>query len=231
MAREAVDVLCVGAHPDDVELAIGGAVAAMVREGLRVAICDLTDGEPTPCGTSERRRAEAEQAAGKLGVGERRILPFPNRWLTDGPAPRRALAEAVRELRPHTMLIPYPVDWHPDHGAASAIGIAGRFLAKLVKTELQGEPHYPARLLYFGPVHARLHIKPAFILDITQTIDIKMAALSCYRSQFIDNSANVNMPQQVREQNAYFGSLIHKGYGEPIYSSEEIGLRSIASLC
>ena len=67
------DAMCIGAHPDDVEIGMGATVAGMVRRGKRVVIVDLTNGEPTPHGTPERRAAESAEAARILGA-ERRTL-------------------------------------------------------------------------------------------------------------------------------------------------------------
>ena len=81
---EPLDVIAVGAHPDDVEIAIGGTLATLVRQGYRVGIVDLTDGEPTPGSPGpEVRLAEAKKAAEILGVQVRETLELPNRRLFD----------------------------------------------------------------------------------------------------------------------------------------------------
>ena len=74
------DAMCVGAHPDDVEIGMGATVAGIVRRGGRVVIVDLTDGEPTPYGSRETRATESAKAAAVLGA-ERRTLGQPNRYL------------------------------------------------------------------------------------------------------------------------------------------------------
>ena len=92
-----LDVLAVGAHPDDVEIACGGTLAKLARQGYKVGIVDLTDGEPTPrCDDPAIRRAEARAAAAKLGVAYRRILDLPNRRLFDGFEARLLLATEFR---------------------------------------------------------------------------------------------------------------------------------------
>src|ERR1700682_6101823 len=79
-----LDVIAVGAHPDDVEIACGGTLAKLARQGYRVGIIDLTDGEPTPCSPGpETRLAEARKAAEVLGVHVRVNLDLPNRRLFD----------------------------------------------------------------------------------------------------------------------------------------------------
>ncbi|MFM8396828.1 MAG: PIG-L family deacetylase, partial [Pirellula sp.] len=83
--EQALDVIAVGAHPDDVEIACGGTLAALVEQGYRVGIIDLTDGEPTPHSPGpEVRLAEAAAAANVLGIHVRKTLHFSNRRLMDG---------------------------------------------------------------------------------------------------------------------------------------------------
>src|SRR5882762_5529272 len=96
-----LDVIAVGAHPDDVEIACGGTLAKLAKLGYQVGIIDLTDGEPTPGSPSpEVRRAEAQKAAETLGVAVRVILDLPNRRLFDTFEARVALATEFRKYRP-----------------------------------------------------------------------------------------------------------------------------------
>src|SRR3954465_13666723 len=96
-----LDVLAVGAHPDDVEIACGGTLARLVRKGYQVGIVDLTDGEPTPLPLGpDVRLAEARRAADILGVAVRVNLNLPNRRLFDTFEARVALAKCFRRYRP-----------------------------------------------------------------------------------------------------------------------------------
>lgn len=225
-----IDVLCVGAHPDDVEIGMGGAVAGLVRQGLRVVIADLTDGEPTPMGTHEIRLREAAAAARVLGVVERRTLTQPNRSLADTVAARQELAEVIRELKPRLLFLPYPVDAHPDHVAAAALGEAARFYGKFVKSEMRGEPHFVAKIYHYAAVHLRLHLEPTFILDVSQDLPRKLEALRCYQSQFVANPANQKVLDRVELQAAYWGDLIGVRHGEPFFCREPIGIDSLVAL-
>jgi bacillithiol biosynthesis deacetylase BshB1 len=224
------DVICVGAHPDDVEIGMGAAVARMVAQGLEVVMVDLTDGEPTPRGTHEIRMAEAAASARSLGVARRVTLPLVNRELADTVDARRMLAELVREHKPRVLFAPYPVDAHPDHIAASAIVEAARFYAKFVKTDMSGEPHFPARVYHYFAVHLRLVAKPSFVLDVSDQLDAKIAALECYGSQFGQGTSNARILDWVRSQAATWGALIGTAAGEPFFAREEIGVRDIRDL-
>src|SRR5688500_19619258 len=90
---ERLDVIAVGAHPDDVEIACGGTLAKLVAQGYRVGIVDLTDGEPTPLSPGpDVRLAEARRDAEVLGVQVRVQVEIPNRRLLDSFEASIALA-------------------------------------------------------------------------------------------------------------------------------------------
>jgi N-acetylglucosamine malate deacetylase 1 len=221
------DILVIAAHPDDVEIGMGGTIGTLVQQGHGVTLLDLTNGEPTPMGTPERRRAESEAAARVLGVARRITLPLPNRYLMDTVDNRITVAECIREVRPEILFIPYWVDAHPDHLAAERLAEAARFYAKLTKTEMRGDPHYPGRVFHFFCTHYRLHVAPAFIVDITDQIERKMEAVACYRSQFNEERGNLAILDSIRAVARYWGTRIRRGYGEPFASREEIGLRDL----
>jgi len=224
------EFLVIGAHPDDAEIGMGGSIAALGQQGHRVTLLDLTNGEPTPMGTPERRREEGEAAARALGVARRITLPLPNRYLTDTVENRMAVAEVIREVRPEILFIPFWVDAHPDHIAAERLAEAARFYGKLTKTEMRGEPFYAPRILHFFCTHYRLHADPAFVLDITNQIDRKLDAVACYRSQFNEDRGNLGVLDAIRTVNRYWGSRIRRPYGEAFASKEAIGLRGLGDL-
>lgn len=227
-----LDYLVIAPHPDDAELGAGGTILLLKAQGARVGVLDLTDGEPTPHGSPETRRLETEAATAVLGIDWRGNLGLPNRSLVADLEARRRLASTLRELRPRVLFAPYGEDAHPDHVAASALVDAARFWAKLTKTDLAGQPHFPARVYYYFSIHLRLHVRPSFVLDITPHIDGKMRALGCYRSQFIEGRP-VTCPtllDDVRDRARYWGWAIGTGHGEPFVCREEIGLRSLRDL-
>jgi bacillithiol biosynthesis deacetylase BshB1 len=223
-----LDYLVVAPHPDDAELAMGGAVLRLRAEGAKVGVLDLTDGEPTPLGSPEIRRRETEAATAILGLDWRGNLGLPNRSLLNDLPSRRELAVALRRLRPRVVFAPYWEDAHPDHVQASALTDAARFWAKLTKTDMPGEPFYPQKIVYYFSVHLRLHVKPSFVLDVTAHIEDKMRALACYRSQFVEGRPA--FLDELRERARYWGWLIGAGYGEPFLCREDLGLRGLRDL-
>lgn len=225
-AEPLFDAVCVGAHPDDVEIGMGGTVAKLTAAGRRVAIVDLTDGEPTPYGTKELRAAESAEAARVLGVECRRTLSQPNRELFDTVEARIELAEVLRETRPRMLFVPYPADAHPDHIAASSIALAARFYSKFTKTSMAGEPFFPPRVFHYFAVHMRVIAEPSFIIECERELPRKLEAISAYRSQFVDNPGNRFAFEFVEQLARQWGGLARVGAGEPFFAVEPVALGS-----
>jgi len=219
-------VLAIGPHPDDVEIGMGGTVLVLRRAGHDVVLCDLTDGEPTPIGTPERRAQEAAEAAAVLGV-QRVTLEMPNRYLADTVENRNRVAEVIRAVRPELLFVPYWEDAHPDHVAAASLCEAARFYAKFTRTSIPGEPVYPRRVIHFLSTHYHLHRRPSFIMDITPHIETKLRAVAAYGSQFGPERGTEGFFEELRAWCRYFGTLIRAGYGEPFVMREEVGLRGL----
>lgn len=189
--EELFTVVAVGAHPDDLEIVCGGTLAKLVRQGHRVAIIDLTSGEPTPRGTLEQRAREAEDARKVLGVPLRLNLDLPNRVLMDDPANRFALATVLRRLRPSILLsiAGRTPSGSPDHHQAHLLIEAARFYSQLTKWDdrFDNTPaHLIPHLVYapfpFDAEQRNWH--GSFVIDITDTFEQKLAAVRCYESQF-----------------------------------------------
>jgi N-acetylglucosamine malate deacetylase 1 len=227
-----LDYLVIAPHPDDAELGLGGTMAGLKAQGLRVGVLDLTDGEPTPHGNSETRQRETAAATAILQLDWRGNLGLPNRSLLAGLEARRLLAGAIRQLRPRILFAPYWEDAHPDHVAASALVDAARFWAKLSKTDMPGEPHFPEKIIYYFSVHLRLHLKPSFVVDISSHIETKMRLLACYHSQFIAGRPTTppTLLDDLRDRARYWGWTIGCSHGEPFLTREEVGLRSLRDL-
>ena len=210
---EPMDLVAVGAHPDDVEVACGGTLAKLAADGYRIGIVDLTDGEPTPFSTGpDSRMIEAANAAKALGVCERVQMDFPNRRLFDSFEARIELAKIFRQLRPRIVLgfgEKTPMA-SPDHHQAMMITDAAVFYSRLSKWNEHFDgltPHLIERQLYY-----RLALEPMTIsgnpfhllVDITSTIEQKISAVRCYASQF---DHKPGMEDRIRSAAVMTGSI------------------------
>lgn len=218
-----VDVLAFGAHPDDVEIAMGGTLLSLKAQGARVVVCHLTDGEPTPYGSHKIRLREAEAAARVLGLDDYLILPLKNRELQDTIPARRKVAEVMRKYRPAMVFAPYWVDAHPDHWGGCQLVEAARFWAKLVKTNMKGDPWYPPKFYHHLCSHLRPNVQPSFIVDTTGFQERKVKAVSCYASQFLKKPGSRAL-EYIGVSNRYWGSMIGTETGEPFFSRENLGV-------
>lgn len=236
---EPLDVIAVGAHPDDVEVACGGTLARMVQQGYRVGIVDLTDGEPTPVSPGpEVRLAEAAKAAEILGVQVREILTLPNRRLFDGFEERVELAKVFRRYRPRMVLgiaTQTPMA-SPDHLQAQLITDAAVFYSRLTKWEktFDNLPVHRIQKQLWYPLGFRTLDMPTgggrFVMDISETIGLKLEALRAYETQFSHNKHQIF--QLVESQNRYFGSSAGFEAGEMLISTTTLGLSDpVASFC
>jgi N-acetylglucosamine malate deacetylase 1 len=227
-----LDILVIAPHPDDAELGMGGAIGKFKSEGLRVGVLDLTSGEPTPYGSPEIRARETAAATEILGLAWRLNLGLPNRRLEATLEARHQLAGVIRQVRPRWLFAPYWIDAHPDHVAATQLVEAARFWAKLTKCDLPGEPCHPQRLYNYYCVHLKLALQPAFILDISDFWEQKLAAIRCYHSQFVEgrSPAPPTFLEQLRDEASYWGKTIGVRYGEPYACREPVGLSSMQAL-
>ena len=229
-----LDVIAVGAHPDDVEIACGGTLAKLVRQGYRVGIVDLTDGEPTPHSPGpDARLAEAKAAAETLGVHERILLDLPNRRLFDSFEARVALAKVFRRFRPRLVLgfgEKTPLA-SPDHFQAMQITDAAVFYSRLTKWDqhFDGLPvHTIPVYLYFTLAFSALAGPPGsghLVVDIGDTLETKIAATRCYATQFPPAKAHIF--DRMRALALEFGLASGLPAGELFASPRALGTRDL----
>jgi len=229
-----LDVIAVGAHPDDVEIACGGTLARLVHQGYHVGIIDLTDGEPTPKSPGpEVRLAEAQAAAAALGVHQRITLDLPNRRLFDSFEARVALAKEFRKYRPKIVIgfgDKTPLA-SPDHWQAMLITYAAVFYSRLTKWDehFDGLPvHAVSAQLYF-----RLAFEPQtlvgypshFTADISETLETKIDSIRCYATQFPPEKEYVF--DRIRGAAMLAGAASGFQAGEVFVSARPLGTRDL----
>lgn len=222
--RETVEILAVGAHPDDVELGCGGTLALLSRRGRRVGILDLTRGEAGTRGTPETRAAEAFESAGILGALFRDGLDLGDGNLRTDRAAELEVIDAIRRRRPRLVFAPLAFDRHPDHVRASRLVTDAAFYAGLRSLQTGRPAHRPQQVVYYP---SSFLASPTFLVDVTEVLQIKLAAVRAFRSQFFDPESKepatvISSPEFLEGVTARaraFGQLANAGAAEGFISS------------
>jgi len=231
-----LDVLAIAAHPDDVELTCGGTLLKMAQLGHTTGILDLTVGEMGTRGTPETRAKEAALAAKILKVSWRGTMGVPDSDVQPIRAHKLRLAGIIRELRPHTVILPYWEARHPDHYHASTLGYEGCFLAGLKQLPLDGEPYRPFKILYATSFEG---MPPSFIVDITKQYATRHRAILAYGSQFRPAKSERKqrvflaideLDSRMELLARHHGQLIGVKYGEPFLQKELMTVGDIVEL-
>lgn len=219
------DVLLFGAHPDDVEWAIGGIALLLRDSGASMALVDMTNGEMGSRGTVEDRKVEARAAANTLRAVARENLHLPDCGLIDSFESRRLVASAVRRHRPKVVVAPLWEDRHPDHAAAGVIVRNSRLLCGLSTLDDPNPPHRPATFLYY-PIHN--FYEPTFVADTSGVFERKLELMRTYHSQFVEPAEDFLFRLESRDR--YYGSLIGAQHGEALVADRPIAMRSVDRL-
>jgi N-acetylglucosamine malate deacetylase 1 len=231
-----LDLLAIAAHPDDVELTCGGTLLKMAQLGYKTGILDLTAGEMGTRGTPETRAREAANAAKILKVRWRGTLGVPDSDVQPTRQHKLALAKLLRELRPHTVILPYWEARHPDHYHASALGYEACFLAGLKQLPLEGEPFRPFKILYST---AYAPVRPTFVVDITQQYNHRRRAILAFRSQFRPKAsakrskvflAIDRLEDEMNQLARHYGHMIGVQYGEPFLQKELLKIEDVMKI-
>lgn len=240
MSDKHVDILCITAHPDDVEIACAGTLARHVAQGRRVGLVELTAGELGTRGTPEIRAQEAEEARKVIGAAFRYHLGLRDGFFRADEASLLKVAAAVRLHQPHIVITNAIRDRHPDHGRASALVSEACFLSGLRRIELahEGRPlaaHRPVHVLHMIQDRS---LSPDVVVDITAFWEIKMKALACFSSQFHDPKSTepvspISVPEflpTLQGRARDLGRLIGATYAEGFTTERSPGVDDLLSL-
>ena len=235
-----LDVMAIGAHPDDVELSCAGVLLTEKSKGRTTGIIDLTQGELGTRGTSETRTSEAAKAAGILGLDVRENLQMADGFFQNDKANQLMLVNIIRKYQPEIILCNAPEDRHPDHGRSAKLLEDATFLSGLVKIETieNGELQKPWRPKYvFNYIQDR-YLKPDFVMDITDVFETKLEAIKAYATQF--HNPNQAGPQtyistpdfldSIIYRSKMFGKMIGVKYAEGFLSAKMIGFKTFDNL-
>lgn len=229
-----LDVLIFSAHPDDAELAMGGTVALLSKNNIKVGLIDLTKGELGTRGTAETRQREAFNAAIVLKVSLRENLEIPDGNIQLNKENLLKVIMTIRKYRPTIVFAPYFNDRHPDHIDASnlikrAVFYSGLSKIRTFDKEVPQQHFRPEKLFYFMQTYT---FEPSFIVDISETFEQKMKAIACYETQFHNPKSTepetfISKPEfinYIRSRAEFYGFQIQKKYGEPFYCEEKLEL-------
>ncbi len=229
-----LDVIAVGAHPDDCEIGCGGTLAKLAADGYRVGIIDLTNGEPTPlCDSPEIRLAEAKAAAECLGLAHRVTLDLTNRKLFDSVDARILLAREFRRFKPKLVIgiTGKTPTASPDHWQAMQIIDGAIFYSRLSKWEhyFEGEPvHWVSQQAYYSLNLAPDYVEPGmhpFVSDISQTLETKMESVRCYATQFPPAKSSIFGRLDALARSIGFSAGFDAG--EKLFSPKAIGVKDL----
>ncbi|MGZ5264284.1 MAG: bacillithiol biosynthesis deacetylase BshB1 [Kaistella sp.] len=190
-----VDILAIGAHPDDVELGCGGTLAKLISEGKTVAIVDLTQGELGTRGTNITRAEEAAEASQILGISARENLKMKDGFILNTEEYQLQIVKMIRKYQPEIVFANAIEDRHPDHAKASKLVSDACFLSGLIKieTELDGEGQKQWRPKQVFHYIQWKNITPDFVVDISDFMDKKIEACLAYKTQFYDPNSKEPM--------------------------------------
>ena len=226
-----IDILAIFAHPDDVELTVGGTLLKMKYLGYRTGALDVTRGEMGTRGTVEGREQEAKDAAEILKLDLRENLGLPDGHVFCDDESRTALVRVLRRLKPKVILTHQIDDPHPDHNhIAQLVRESARLSSMRRYDEETGNEKIPVPNVAHN-IFSRL-VPASFIVDITDFLEKKMRAIRAHSSQFYDPNSSEpetrltseSFLDELENRSRYFGSLIGVAAGEPFYVREALNI-------
>ena len=226
-----LDALAVFSHPDDAELSVAGTLLRLKALGYRTGVLDMTRGEMGTRGTPELRAQEAVEAARLMKLDLRLNLGQPDGhiWLTEES--RTAVVRVIRSHKPKVLLTTHWDDPHPDHANTCRIVRDAARLATMARYDEAGKQQ-PVRMPAIMHSLFSRHVVPSFIVDVTDFVEEKMAAIRAHASQFYradsrEPATRISDPafvEQIEYRMRYFGALVGVAAGEPFFVREALNV-------
>jgi bacillithiol biosynthesis deacetylase BshB1 len=226
-----IDILAIFAHPDDVELAVGGTLLKMKDFGYRTGALDVTQGEMGTRGTIEGRAEEASEAAKILKLDVRENLGLADGHVFADDESRKKLVRVLRRLKPKMIMTHQDGDPHPDHNHIVQLVRESARLASMRKyDEETGKDKISVPIVAHNVFSRRL--QPSFIVDISDFLEEKMAAIRAHKSQFYNPDSTEPETRlttkefliELESRSRYFGSMIGVAAGEPFFVREALNI-------
>ncbi|HET8839132.1 MAG TPA: bacillithiol biosynthesis deacetylase BshB1 [Flavobacteriaceae bacterium] len=219
-----LDILAIGAHPDDVELGCSGTLAKEIASGKKIGILDLTRGELGTRGSAEIRDQEAKNAAEILGVSIRENMDFRDGFFVNDETHQLEIIKILRKYKPEIVFCNAIEDRHIDHGKGSSLVSSACFLSglKKIETSFDGESQTAWRPKNVFHYIQWKEIEPDIVVDISGFIEKKMESVKAYQSQFHSSKNNEpetpisssNFMESVKYRARNLGRLIGTDYAE-----------------
>ena len=219
-----LDILAIGAHPDDVELGAGATISKEIANGKKVGILDLTRGELGTRGNAEIRDKESINSSKVLGISIRENLRLQDGFFENNKENQLRIIEIIRKYQPEIVLINAREDRHPDHGRAHTLASTSCFLSGLIKIEttLNGSKQLPWRPKNIYSYIQWKYIEPDFVVDVSSFMNNKINAILEYKSQFFDPSSTEpetpiskdGFTDSIKNLGAEFGKITNVKYAE-----------------
>ena len=230
-SKTALDVLAIFSHPDDAELSVSGTLLKLKSLGYRTGVLDMTRGEMGTRGTVEMREQEAAEAARILKLDVRLNLGQPDGHIWPSEAARTAVVRVLRSHAPKVLLTTHWDDPHPDHANTCHIVREAARLATMARYDEEGKQE-PVRMPALMHSLFSRRVVPSCIVDVSEFVEEKMAAIRAHASQFYRAESNepatrISDPaflDQIELRMRYFGSLIGVNAGEPFYVREALNV-------
>lgn len=235
-----IDILAIGAHPDDIELGCGGTILNEIHKGKKVGLIDLTAGELGTRGSVEKRKQESYKASKILGVDFRLNLGMKDGFIKNDEKSQIQVIRFIRKYQPDVIICNAPDDRHVDHAEASKLVVSSSFLSGLVKinTKLDNNNQKPWRPNNVYHYIQWKNLEPTFVVDISQHIEKKMEAVLSYDSQFYNPKSeepdtlisSEKFLDSITARSADFGRLIGVEHAEGFISNKLVGVKSLNDL-
>ncbi len=232
-----VDVLAIFAHPDDMELNVGGTLLKLKSIGYKTGVLDLTRGEMGTRGTPVGRAIEADEAAQILQIDVRENLELADGHVAVTDESKTNLVRTLRRLQPKIILTHQLDDPHPDHHHIAQLVRESARLASMRKYDGDfGLERIPVPIVAHTIFSQRL--VPSFIVDISEFLEQKMSAIRAHKSQFFNPNSdepetrltNAKFLDEMANRSRYFGSLIGVEAGEPFFVREMLNVEDPIAL-
>ena len=226
-----LDVLAVFSHPDDAELSVSGTLLKLKSQGYSTGVLDMTRGEMGTRGTPETREQEAAEAARILHLDVRLNLGQPDGHIWPTEAARTALVRVLRSHAPKVVITTHWDDPHPDHAHICRIVREAARLATMARYDEEGKQKAVRMPALMHSLFSR-RVVPSFIVDVSEFVEKKMAAIRAHASQFyraestepVTRISDPAFLDEIESRMRYFGSLIGVKAGEPFYVREALNV-------